>query len=200
MTENINKSNELENRVQTLETEIKKFKKFHRKFSLIMTVLTILGISLATVISLIFRAERIAKKAKDEAVAAMVKADSAARAANSFLEEIRLMDINTIMRELNEANKHYCQISINLDTAINQYNDISGNYKRMIRQLTSSIDLCIPAEASIEGYIYYIGESNQVSIQGRDVLKQRVWITFNDSILPIIARKDTLKVKFIFSK
>lgn len=80
MTENDNKYHELEKRIQSLRNEIKKLKKLPRNFYTILTILTFLGISFVTVISLIFQAERIAQQAKDEVVAVMVKANSAARA------------------------------------------------------------------------------------------------------------------------
>lgn len=125
---------------------------------------------------------------------------------NDFSQELsRLADtsfVNSKISDLSIAEEDYRITSRNFNTAINQYDNIVRDYESRIRQLSSNIDLYIPDSASsegryLEGIIQY--RSSESTEQG-GVITQPVRIIFNDSILPIVARNDTLRVRFIFSQ
>ena len=216
MTETINKTDELENKVQTLESDIKGFHRSFKTIFFFLGFLACLGIGGTYGIYQINRFVKIAKESKDKAVEAQVKTDSTAKEANTFLKKIKEMDISMTMEELNRAREDYLEIREDyleiledLRTEINQYNVNSNNYNTMIKQLTESVDIYIPQQAAAEereylrGYIYNIGGDKDTLIDGRNALKQRVWLTFDDSarsILPILAREETLRVQFLYKE
>lgn len=117
--------------------------------------------------------------------------------------------VNRRIADLNIAEEDYRRMSERFNTAINQFNNISSDYQRKIKQLTSGIDLyIIPTAAAkekeyLKGYVIISKESEQVMLEGKDALRQRVFLTFDDStksIFSVLAREKTIKVKLLFSQ
>lgn len=193
---------DLDNRVQTLE-------KYLRNIKIFIIFLSFLGITGGGAFLYIINSVKTVKDAKNIALEARIRTESAAKEANNFLKEIKAMDIQNIMKELDIAERDYRKISENIKTTSDQYKAISAEYDIMIKQLTDNIYVQISPPTAVNEKVYLKGdgilsiESKEAELEGKKALKRRIWLTFDDStrsIFSVLAREETLKVKFLFSK